>query len=308
MAGRTRRTIIAMSLAFFGLAITTALPAGASNGSTFPIVVKAANGSITIKHRPTAIMSLSATSTEMLYAIGAGKQVKEVDKYSNFPKSAPRTNLNGFTPNVEAIVKYKPDLVIVDGDTGGLSAELAKFGIPVLSEPPAVSLNNEYSQFDQLGQATGHLAQAHAEVSKVRQQIRRIVQSTPKPKSPATYYYELSPTFYSAASSTFIGQVFGLLGLKSIADSAPGSASSGGYPQLSSEFIIKSDPTYVFLADTLCCGQSSATVAKRPGWSTLTAIGAHRIIGLNDDIATRWGPRVVNLLRQVSDVMKSQNQ
>ena len=100
-------------------------------------------------------------------------------------------------------------------------------------------------------------------------------------------------------SATFVGQLLHLLGMKSIADTATGAAAAGGYPQLSSEFIIKANPDYIILADTICCHQSAATVAKRPGWSGLTAVKDGHVIALNDDIASRWGPRITDLLRTV---------
>jgi len=290
-----------------GTAIGATMPSSAAvsaTSTTYPVQIAAANGTITIPSRPTAIVSLSPTATEMLYAIGAGSQVKAVDSYSDFPKNAPRTKLNAEDPNVEAIVAYKPDLVVVAGDTTGLTAQLAKFGIPVLSDPAATDLSQEYQQFDELGMATDHLARAEAEVTKIKGQIKQIVAGTPKAAKPITYYFELDQTYYSETSSTFIGQVLGLLGMKSIADAAKGAASSGGYPQLSAEFIIKANPDYIFLADTICCGQNAHKVAKRPGWAVLSAVKGGRVVGLNDDIASRWGPRIVDLLRKVADAVK----
>ena len=137
-------------------------------------------------------------------------------------------------------------------------------------------------------------------MGKIKRQIAQIVASVHKPSRPETYYYELDQTYYSATSSTFIGQVLGLLGLRSIADAAKGTAANGGYPQLSGEFILKANPDYILLADTICCGQSVATVAGRPGWSGLAAVKGGRVLGLNDDIASRWGPRVVDLLSEVA--------
>jgi iron complex transport system substrate-binding protein len=305
--------LAATACTFGATAVCASLPSSAatsassSSSTTYPVRVTAANGTITVPARPTAIVSLSPTATEMLYAIGAGGQVKAVDSYSDYPKNAPITTLNALTPNVEAIVAYKPDLVIVAGDTTGLTAQLAKFGIPVLSDPAATDLTQEYQQFDELGKATGHLSQAKTEVSKIKGQIKQIVAHVPKHTKPATYYFELDQTFYSETSSTFIGQVLGLLGMKSIADVAKGAASSGGYPQLSAEFIIKSNPNYVFLADTLCCGQNAKKVAKRPGWSALTAVKDGHVVGLSDDIASRWGPRIVDLLSTVANALKQRS-
>jgi iron complex transport system substrate-binding protein len=313
MSSTPRRLLLAAAGFIFGVTtISTSMPssaatsasASAASSTTYPVKITAANGTITVPSRPTAIVSLSPTATEMLYAIGAGKQVKAVDSYSDYPKNAPRTKLNAEDPNVEAIVAYKPDLVVVAGDTTGLTAQLATFGIPVLSDPPATGLSQEYQQFDELGQATGHLAQAKAEVTQIKGQITQIVENAPKHSKPVTYYYELEQTYYSVTSSTFIGQVLGLLGMKSIADAAKGAASSGGYPQLSAEFIIKANPDYIFLADTICCGQNAKKVAKRPGWSVLSAVKSDRVVGLNDDIASRWGPRIVDLLRTVADAVK----
>ena len=158
----------------------------------------------------------------------------------------------------------------------------------------------------QLGVLTGHEVQARAEVVRIKRQIAQVVASVHRsPHSTATYYYELDQTYYSATSSTFIGQVLGLLGLRSIADGATGSAASGGYPQLSGEYILKSNPSYILLADTLCCGQSPATVAARPGWANLSAVKHGRVLKLNDDIASRWGPRIVLLLSEVAAEMKA---
>jgi iron complex transport system substrate-binding protein len=265
----------------------------------FPTMVMAANGAVHISKRPTAIVSLSPTATEMLYAIGAGHQVRAVDSDSDYPPQAPRTKLSYFDPNVEAIVADKPDLVVVSNNTNGLAKSLAGFSIPVLELPAPASVNGVYAEFDQLGRATGNLPQAEREVTTLRSQISQIVAAVPSHSAPATYYYELDQTYYSVTSATFIGKLLGLLGMKSIADSAKGAAAAGGYPQLSAEFILKANPDYIILADTVCCQQSAATVRSRPGWSGLAAVKSGHVILLNDDIASRWGPRIVDLLRAV---------
>jgi iron complex transport system substrate-binding protein len=113
-----------------------------------------------------------------------------------------------------------------------------------------------------------------------------------------SFYYELDDTYYSVTSETFIGQLFAMLGLENIADAAKGASS--GYPQLSAEYIVESDPDLIFLADTECCGQSAETVARRPGWGDLSALAHGGVVELDDDVASRWGPRVVDLLREIA--------
>ncbi len=267
----------------------------------FPVTVAAANGDVTVEERPVAVVSLSPTATEMLFAIGAGDQVVAVDDQSNYPEEAPTTDLSGFTPNVEAIAAFEPDLVVVSFDPGDLVSSLEALGIPVLLQPAAVSLDDVYAQIEQLGAATGNLAEAAALVAEMQSEIDRIVASVPDRDEPLTYYHELDPTFYSVTSSTFIGQVYSLLGLESIAD--PADTDGFGYPQLSVEYILDQDPDLIFLADTKCCGQSPETVAERPGWSELTAVRSGAVIPLDDDIASRWGPRIVEFLDVVAEAV-----
>jgi iron complex transport system substrate-binding protein len=282
--------------------------AAAPSTAAYPVTVRAANGAVTLTAKPTSIVSLSPTATEMLFAIGAGSQVKAVDKDSDFPAAAPHTNLDGYQLNAEAVASYRPDLVVASNLTAAQIAQLRKLQIPTLLEPAATNLAGSYRELAQLGEATGHADGATRVSATMKRQIAAIVRSTPKPAGPATYYYELDQTYYSETSATFIGQVLRLLGLTSIADSAKGAAASGGYPQLSAEFILKADPRYVLLADTRCCKQSPASVAKRPGWSALGAVRQGRVIPLDDDVASRWGPRIVQLLRTVATVIRQHGQ
>jgi iron complex transport system substrate-binding protein len=134
-------------------------------------------------------------------------------------------------------------------------------------------------------------------------QVDEIVAGLPETATPLTYYHELDNTFFSVTSDTFIGQVYGLLGLQNIADAADPDGAAGGYPQLNAEFIITEDPDLIFLADVKCCGESAETIAARPGWADMTAVSTGAVVELDDDVASRWGPRIVDLLGQVSEAV-----
>ena len=282
--------------------VSAAPSASAAAAAAFPVTVTAANGAVTIKSRPARVVSLDPTSTEDLYAIGAGPQVVAVDQDSNYPAGVPKTGLSGLTPNIEAIAKYNPSLVVASQNSGGLVSGMTKLGIPVLIEPAVATLDAAYAQIQQVGAATGHAAQAATVVTGMRQQIAADVAKAGTAHKGAPYYWELSASpYYSAASSTFIGQVVGLFGLKNIAD-AVSKPADGGYPQLSQEYIVTAKPQIIFLADNEAAdgGQSPAVVAKRPGWSGIPAVQNNEIIGLNDDIASRWGPRLPQLVAEIA--------
>lgn len=274
-------------------------PSQTTTAATFPVTVEGASGkALTITSRPERIVSLSPTATEMLYAVGAGDQVEAVDDQSNFPPQAPRTKLSGFQPNVEAIAGYRPDLVLLSNDEQDVVAGLDRLSIPTLLLPAAQKLDDTYGQIELVGKATGHTSEATATVTKMKADIDAIVAGIPERAAPLTYYHELDDTLFSVTSQTFIGQIYSLVGLKNIADKADKEGS--GYPQLSPEYLVKADPDLIFLADTKCCGQSAQTLAKRSGFANLAAVKNGTVIPLDDDIASRWGPRVVDFLRTVA--------
>jgi len=247
--------------------------------------------------RPEAIVSLSPTATEMLFAVGAGDQVIAVDDQSDYPPEAPVTDLSGFEPNLEAIIGYSPDLVVAADDTGDLAAGLEAAGVDLLLLPAAAGLDDTYAQLEQVGAATGRSAEAEEVVAQIQGDIDDILAGLPAAAEGLTYYHELDPTYYSVTGGTFIGEVYDLIGLTSIADETSGDA----YPQLSPEFIVSADPDVIFLADTVCCGVTPEQVAARDGWSTMSAVNGGRIYPIDEDIASRWGPRIVDFMRTVAD-------
>lgn len=252
---------------------------------------------------PKRIVSLSPTATEDLFAIGAGSQVVAVDSDSNFPATAPKTDLSAYKPNVEAIAKYQPDLVVLSDDIDNIKAQLTKLSIPVVMEPAATSLDDAYQQIQALGTATGHTAEAARTVAGMKSGIAALVATVPKRTTPLRYFHELDNTLYTVSSKTFVGQVYALAGLKDVADSA--NAKGTPYPQLSPEYLVKANPDLIFLADTKCCQQTAATFGARPGFGVLAAVKNKHVVLLDDDVASRWGPRVVQLLENIVDAVKS---
>ena len=277
-------------------------PASASDAS-FPVEVlsgpEEGGEQITVEAEPASIVSLSPTTTEMLWAIGAGDQVIAVDDQSDYPEGVPVTELSGFEPNVEAILGYEPDLVVTSGDTGGLVDGLEAVQVPVLVLPSATDLDESYSQLERLGAATGHVDEAGQVVADVRAGIDDALASAPD-TSGLTYFHELGPDLFSVSGDTFIGQVYSLFGLENIADAA---GEGDQYPQLSSEYVVSADPDLVFIGDNECCGITADDVAGRPGWESVDAVENAQLHVVNEDISSRWGPRVVEFAESISGLL-----
>ena len=239
---------------------------------------------------PEAIISLSPTATEILFAIGAGGQVVAVDEYSTYPEEAPTTDLSGFTPNIEAIAEYEPDLVVISYDPGDLVVGLELLDIDVVMQGTALSVEDTYSQITELGELTGHSEAAQELSDSISADLASLAENPVG--TGLTYFHEVDATLYTATSSTFIGQLYALLGLENIAD--PADEQGWGYPQLSPEYIVSANPDLIFLADAIY-GESLDTLMERPGWSEITAVQNDAVIEL-DETSGRWGPRIVDFL------------
>ena len=256
----------------------------------------AAPGSTTsVQNQAERIVSLSPSATEMLFAIGAGGQVVAVDDQSNFPADALTKphDVSALSPDLDKLAALHPDLVVIAEDIGGLSSQLAGRGIAVLIEPEPTSIDLVYDQIHDLGTVTGHVDEAGRLADGMRTAIDTAVAGASKPSRPMTYYHELDTDGTSITENTLTGQIYGLFGLQNIADFQEVSTDT---PQLSSDLIISADPDLIFLADA----QTPATVAARPGWAKLHAVTDGNVVVLDEDLSSRWGPRLVDFVQAIA--------
>lgn len=288
-------------------AVSTTDPAPATSSTdapaeAFPVTVTADNGEVTVLSRPEAVVSLSSVATEMLFAIGAGDQVIAVDDQSNFPASAPMTDLSGFTPNVEAVLALEPDLVILSFDPGGVVEALEAAEVPSVVYGAAPTLDQVYVQIEALGTLTGNDSGAATLVEEMKGAFSEIAAEAPEAPEGTTYFHEIDDNLYTLTSETLFGEIYSMFGLENVADEAD--PDGFGYPQISAEFLVAADPDIIFLADSLY-GESAETLAARPGWEGMSAIRNGNVVELDSDVASRWGPRLVDFARAVSSAVNA---
>jgi iron complex transport system substrate-binding protein len=232
----------------------------------------------------------------MLFAIGAGPQVVAVDSLSNYPAHAPVTDLSAYTPNAEAVATYNPDLVVLSFDANDIVSQLRALNIEVYLATGADDIEDTYTQLRELGDLTGHADEATALIGSMTDELAKIVQDVPARAEPLTYFLEVDAELWTATSQTFAGTLFSAVGLENIADEA---SPDNPWPQLSEEVILVTDPDLIFTMD----GQTLQDLAARPGWAELTAVRNGAVVALDPDIASRWGPRVVDLQRAIADAV-----
>ncbi len=192
--------------------------------------------------------------------------------------------------------------MLISYDPGDLVASLQAADVPVITFGAAFDLDGTYDQIEAIGSAAGH----HEEARRVNQSIEAGLEETfadaPDVPNGTTYFHEIDANLYTVTSATYFGQIYERFGLENIAD--PAGEEGAAYPQLSNEFVVAADPDLIFLADTLY-GESAETIATRPGWDVLTAVREGHVYPLDSDIASRWGPRVVDFAKSISDALES---
>jgi iron complex transport system substrate-binding protein len=274
-----------------------------AGGGGFPVTVEDARQRVAIERRPERIVSLSPSATETLFALGAGGQVIAVDEESDYPAGVPQTDLSSYQPNVEAIVGYEPDLVVLPASVPrDVPAGLRRVGLTVLAEPAPANLDDAYAQMRELGLVTGHAAAGRRLARRVEARVERLIATAP-PGGRLDFFHELDPDLYTVGSRNFIGRIYQRLGLENVGDPAARRAGTP-YPQMSSEAVVAADPDLIVLADTECCGQSPAEVAQRPGWQEISAVRSGAVVAIDDDIASRWGPRIPVFVAEVVEAME----
>jgi iron complex transport system substrate-binding protein len=295
---RLRAPAIAIAAIVFASVLASPAQAAATK---YPLTVKFGGYTTKIAKKPTKIISLSPSATEILYAIGAGSQILAVDNLSNYPANAPTSEISAFEPNVEAILAKKPDLVLLSIDSTKapqIRNALVKLGIPVLMEKAPATLQDVYAENTLLARVTDRQAGAVKLNASMAKSIKDVLAKAKK-SSKIRIFHELDDTYYSATSNTFIGKVYKSFGVVNIADAASG-ADSSGYPQLSAEYLLKSDPQVIFLADAQY-GVTAESVSKRAGWSQISAVKNQKIVELPADIPSRWGPRLVDFYKLIGN-------
>jgi len=276
---------------------------------TFPLASITTAGAVT--QSPSCIVSLSPSATATLYAIGAGSQVGAVDADSTYPAQAEvlalKDKINPLNPSAEAIGsicpgKSKPSLVVISYNANSIQQKLMALGVNVVVQSAPSTLDGAYSQITQLGQLSGHSSEAAKLTSSMKKAIKAAIASIPAhPSKKLTVFYEVGvKPYYSLTSQTFVGSLLKSLGTVNIADEVATSADAG-YPSLSAEYILSSNPKLIFTAD----GQTKSQVNARTGFTKVSAAANGAVASLNPNVASEWGPQLPELMKSLASAVRA---
>lgn len=312
IAPHSPRWALPLACALLGtLALLTLTACGSStstpgvSATSQPLLAKDANGTpIQIPAKaPQRIVSLGASDSEILAAIGADDRVVAVDNYTNYPADlAAKKKISdaNATYNVEAIIGLQPDLVLsFGGETATADKQLMAAKLQVV-DLPATNLTGTLVEIRLVGQLVHNEAKADALVNTLQQRINSVTSKV----SGATLVSTYMEIDYSTTGKPFVSGG-GSFGDELIRDAGGtnifgANTSGGGYPQVSDEAVISANPQVIVLTNDPSAGGDPQQVAKRAGWSNVAAVKAQHVYVLSSDETQRAGPRLVDALEQLA--------
>ena len=260
---------------------------------------------VTLNGPAQRIVSLAPSNTEILFAIGAGKQVVGRDQLSDFPEEAKAVTDIGSTfdaLNTELIVAQKPDLVLAaEINTPEQVKQLENLGLTVYYLKNPLTLEGMYDNLNVVAQMTGHTQETAKLVESLKARVAAVDEKIAPLSARMNVFYELDGTDpakpYTAGKGTFITQLIDRAGGHNIA------ADIEGYPQLSLEQVVAADPAFIILGDARY-GITPESIAQRPGWESLSAVKDGHVVPFNDDLVSRPGPRLVDALEELAKLLR----
>jgi iron complex transport system substrate-binding protein len=254
---------------------------------------------------PQAIVSLSPSTTEILFAIGAGGQVVGRDEFSVYPEAALEvTDIGAMWDELpsEAILALEPDLVvaaqIISEDQ---VAALRDLGLNVYWQANPTSYEGLWENLRDFGRLTGHEAETETLIADLAARVEAVQDKIAPVSEPPPVFYELDATDpsnpWTAGSGTFIDYIITQAGGTNVA-----SALQGDYAQLSSEQLIAVNPEVILLADALY-GVTPESVAARPGWDVITAVKENALYPIDPNMMSVPGPRLVDALEETARLL-----
>jgi iron complex transport system substrate-binding protein len=267
------------------------------------------NGNMTVKDdfgrkvnitgTPSKIISLAPSVTEILYYLGLGDKVVAVDNNTNYPpEAAKKPMVSGYKYlGLEVILGLEPDIIFAADINKNDIPTLEQYNLKVFVLAPK-NISGIFEDVRLVGKIMGIQNTANAKASSLEERVKAVTdktlaQGTGKPR----VYLELDAFmgFYTYGPNSFGDELIIKSGGENIAHGA-----SSQYPSLNEEFIIASDPQIIIYQTGPWTTTTPDGIKTRNGWGSITAVKDNALYGVNGDLVSRPGPRIVDALEAIA--------
>ena len=250
------------------------------------------------------IISLAPSNTEILFAIGASKQLIGRDDFSDFPAEAKSiASVGGVQAyNFESIAKLQPDLVIAAGINSQEQVKsLENLKIPVYYLANPTNMDGLYANLNTVGLLSGHVKEAADLVTSLQKRVQAVETRVSKASTTPKVFYELDGTDPSKPWTAGPGTFVDLL-IKKAGGVNVGNALTSDWAQISQEALIVANPDIIILGDA-SYGLTIDQVKTRPGWDGIQAVKTGKVLLFDDNLVSRPGPRMVDGLESLVKII-----
>ncbi len=293
-----RGFLVAVVSSLLGLALV--LPPVLGAEQDFPLTVIDDEGTaVTIEAYPERIISLSPSSTETVFTLGAGDRLVGGTDYDDYPPEAvDLTDVATYTGVImEQVVALEPDLVLAAGNFFTPPDDIATmrelgYTVIVLYAPDVEAV---LADIELIGTSIGLPAEAQAMTAGMADQMDRISESAAAVGSRPRVFYELGaePEIYAPAPDSFLADMIVRAGGEPITTADPALWS------IPLEELVVADPEVIVLGDANY-GTCPDAVAARAGWEGISAVVTGDVRPVDDVPITRPGPRLAQGLASLA--------
>ena len=240
------------------------------------------------------VVSLSTTHTEIIQSLNAEETLVAIDSFSevDFPVQV----IDAYTVTAEELAPLNPDVVILAFDFNGIVEGLENQELNYVLLPPAKNIEEVYLQIETIGSLVNKESEAFSTIRDMKIEINRILDNANFGNT--SVYHEIGYSYgiYSVNSNSLIGQIYNSLGVTNIANNTEDPFGSG-YPSLTEEQIIESNPEYIVIGHSDYLNKDLST---RMGWEDINAIENSNVYFLDENLANNWGTTTVDLVKQIA--------
>jgi len=254
------------------------------------------------------IVSLAPAATEIIYAFGIESRLVGRTDFCDYPPAAKqKPSVGGYTnPNIERIVDLKPDLVLaMHGLPQELADRLTQLGLRVYGANEG-SADEVLESIVTVGDLTGAEEPARRLTNSMRERLAAIAAAGKGASRRCRAVYVVdAESGHVAGPGTFVDDLLTRAGATNIASDALTS-----WPKLSPEAVAEGDPEIIFVGTAPQAPERSAerlaeVLAGKPGWSPTTAVRNRRVVGVDEDLVTLPGPRLVEGLEAMAKAVRA---
>jgi iron complex transport system substrate-binding protein len=243
------------------------------------------------------VVSLAPSVTEILFAVGLDAEVVGVTTFCDFPAPArTKPKIGSSTPNLEAILGLKPDLVVGNKDfiRPDALAKLEQLKIPVFILAPK-TIEDILGHISTVGRLVGHERDARAVVQGLRERLSELRSRMGAVRPVRVFYVVNTDPLISVGSGSFIHQMLELAGGENIVGHT-----SIPYPKVSLEEVLRRDPEVLLFPVGASEGIPEAEQQRWRKWATLAAVAHNRLHQVKAELVNRPGPRAIEGVEEVA--------